>query len=94
MTMTTRSANTFAAPAGEAASLIWTHSVRLLFLALSQRAATLERTGEYYQASELWGECSALATTSVERFWCEVRQTRCLKQVSGAHTASRRVHTG
>lgn len=92
--MTTRSADAIAEPVDVAANVTGTDSDRLLFLVCSQQAATLERTGEYYQAAEMWGECSALAATPAERFWCEVRQTRCLKPVPGAHSVSRRGHQG
>lgn len=94
MTMTTGAADMFAEPVDVAANITGTGSDRFLFQVCSQRAATLERTGEYYQAAEMWGECRALAATPAERFWCEVRQTRCLKPVPGADSVSRRGHQG
>lgn len=83
--MTATSADTRAKPAGVMETFSWDDRAHQLFLAHSQKAAVLERGGEYYQASEVWGECRVLAATSVERFWCEVRQKRCLKQVSGVN---------
>ncbi|TXE22547.1 ANR family transcriptional regulator [Serratia ureilytica] len=92
MAMTATSAGTCAEPAGVAGTLSWDDSARRWFLAQSQKAAALERGGAYYQASEVWGECRVLAATSVERFWCEVRQARCLKQASGVNAVHRRGH--
>lgn len=90
MAMTSTSADKFRAEqVGEVETLICDDTARMLFQTQSQKAAALERGGAYFQASEVWGECCVLAATSVERFWCEVRQTRCLKQVSGVNLARR-----
>ncbi|CAI1215348.1 hypothetical protein D3C81_1718560 [compost metagenome] len=52
-----------------------------MYQLLACTAAALERSGDYGQAAEAWGICLTLAPDVRNRFWCEVRQARCQKQV-------------
>lgn len=54
-------------------------SSRVLYRQLSAAAAALERAGIYPDAAEQWRQAGALAPGERSRFWCEVREARCLR---------------
>ncbi|EHN8908231.1 ANR family transcriptional regulator [Enterobacter ludwigii] len=56
-------------------------STRALYRQLTAAAAALERAGIYPEAAEQWRQAWQLAPGAKSRFWCEVRQARCLREI-------------
>ncbi|WP_261437729.1 ANR family transcriptional regulator [Serratia proteamaculans] len=56
-------------------------STRALYRQLSATAASLERAGIYPEAAEQWRQAGQVAPGAKSRFWCEVRQARCLREI-------------
>ncbi|HEJ7994552.1 TPA: ANR family transcriptional regulator [Serratia liquefaciens] len=73
-------------------------STRALYRQLTAAAAALERAGIYPEAAEQWRQAWQLAPGAKSRFWCEVRQARCLRETpqesqSCGQTRRKRVRT-
>ncbi|MBH3035793.1 ANR family transcriptional regulator [Serratia marcescens] len=68
--------------AGEEGHLLAADESLALYRARACHAAALERMGEYRAAAEAWGISFQAAQDARNRFWCEVRQTRCEKQAT------------
>lgn len=47
------------------------------YQAVAEQAATAERVGNFSQASVLWHDAWLLASSSVNREWCEARSLLC-----------------
>ena len=43
----------------------------------AETAATMERSGNYARAGELWGEAAKQAVTLKQCEWCNTRKTYC-----------------
>lgn len=56
-------------------------SLRVQYRQLAAAAAALERAGIYPEAAEQWRQAGQLAPGVQSRFWCEVRQARCLREI-------------